>query len=472
MSKQTKEQPIAIEMWKRTRLKKYEQNARTHSEEQVEKIAASIREFGFTNPILIDKDGEIIAGHGRLEAATLMELDEVPVIMLGHLSDTQKRAYVLADNRLALDAGWDEDILARELQRLDEEGYDLANTGFAEEEIIALLPDFDEDQQPVDDSWDEDDLPNFQAKHTSTAGDIWRLGRYRLMCGNSTSHDDLKKLMDGKRTDCVWTDPPYNVNYEGTAGKIMNDNMSDDDFYQFLLAVFSNAYSFMHDGAPIYVAHAEAGPLGVTFRASFMAAGFKLASSLVWRKNMFVLGRADYHWKHEPIIYGWKPGEAHRWYGARNKTTVIELDSEIITRTGENEYHIDLGETSMIITGENIQVQEANGSVLFEDRPSHSSEHPTMKPVALIERMLENSSQRGDIVLDLFGGSGSTLIACEKLKRDARMMELDPKFVDVIIERWQEFTGRPARLDSSGETFSTVREERTGITEDQARAGF
>ena len=382
------------------------------------------------------------------------------MVVLGYLTDAQRRAYILADNRLALDAGWDEEMLANELARLDDEGYDLGLTGFNDDELADLLPDLGDEGPPVVGGSDDDNVPDFEPEPISKPGDLWRLGRHRVLCGDSTSETDLDTLLDGTHVDCMWTDPPYNVNYEGTAGKIMNDNMSDAAFEQFLMAVFGNALRVMRDGAPAYVAHAEGGIVGISFRTMFVRAGFKMASCLIWRKNTFVLGRADYHWKHEPILYGWKPGAAHKWYGDRNKTTVQELDDPIITQVGDNEFHVELGESGMIITGDNIQVQKVHGSVFLEEKPKRNSEHPTMKPVALIERMLQNSARRGDTVLDLFGGSGSTLIACEKLKMESRLMELDPKFCDVIVKRWQEYTGRTARLDATGQDFAVVAEAR------------
>jgi DNA modification methylase len=259
-----------------------------------------------------------------------------------------------------------------------------------------------------------------------------------------------------ERADCLWTDPPYGVSYKGKAGTILNDDLRDAEFRQFLRAVFENAAAHLVDGGPAYIAHADAGPMGVAFRVEFMAAGFHLSSCLIWRKNALVLGRSDYHWQHEPILYGWKLGKAHRWFGDRDKTTVLEDAGSILTRTGPDELQLNLGETSIVIRGQALTVERLRGSVLLEEKPKRNSEHPTMKPVALVQRMVENSTQPGDVVLDLFGGSGSTLIACEQSKRVGRLVELDPRFVDVIVRRWQDFTGRVARLDETGETFAEV----------------
>lgn len=445
-----------IEHWPIERLRPYDRNPRTHSPAQVKKIAASMAEFGFTNPVLVDKSDGIIAGHGRLEGAKLLGLETVPVVVLDYLTDAQRRAYIIADNRLAEDAGWDEDLLAEELGDLRAEGFDLELTGFEADELDDLLVDLDDGPAATEPA-DEDDVPPVdQAPPVARPGDVWRLGSHRVMCGDSTSTEQIATLLAGQRAACLWTDPPYNVNYESKAGKIQNDHMADDDFAAFLRAMYTAAIAHMEEGAPAYIAHADGGPMGIAFRQEFIRAGFKLAACLVWRKNQFTLGRSDYHWQHEPILYGWKPGAAHRWYGARDKASVFELDSDVIKRTADGELQINLGETGIVIRGQDLTVRTVHGTVFLEEKPKRSAEHPTMKPVALIERMLTNSTRRGDVVLDLFGGSGSTLIACEKLRREARLMELDARFVDVIVRRWQEFTGRKARLDATGETFAEV----------------
>lgn len=447
-----------IEHWPLDRLKPYARNARTHSAAQVKKIAASIVEFGFTNPILVDSNDGIIAGHGRLMAAFELTMETVPVVVLDHLTDAQRRAYIIADNRLALDAGWDEAMLAAELADLGAEDFDLSLTGFEDFEIADLLATMDEDEGGAEPTAGADDVPEFTVVPTSIEGDLWRLGHHRVLCGDSTDGQATAMLLDGELADCLWTDPPYNVNYEGSAGKILNDHMAADAFGEFLAAVYQNAIQHLSPGAPAYIAHADTE--GTAFRREFEAAGFYLASCLIWRKNSLVLGRADYHWQHEPILYGWKPGAAHRWYGDRNKTTLLEQGESPITRMSEDEVQITLGELTVVVRGSGLSVEQLSGSVFFEDKPKRNGEHPTMKPVGLIERMLENSTNPGDTVLDLFGGSGSTLIACEKLRRSARLMELDPKFVDVIVKRWEEFTGRKARLDSTGQTFAEVEAER------------
>lgn len=444
----------AIEMWPVARLRPYARNARTHDAAQVEKIAASILEFGFTNPILVDESDGIIAGHGRLMAAERVGMAEVPVIPLTHMSDAQRRAYILADNRLALDAGWDEKLLAEELADLRADGFDLDVIGFNDDELDMLLGGGAE----LAEDGDEDAAPAPPVFPISVLGDIWVLGSHRVMCGDSTSITAVERLMAGKKADCMWTDPPYNVAYEGAAGKIENDDMGDEQFREFLRAVFTTAFAVMKAGGPAYVAHADTE--GLNFRAAFVESGFKLSSCLIWRKNALVLGRSDYQWQHEPILYGWKEGAAHTWYGARDKTTILELPDSPFQQIGDDEWQFSLGEQSFVIRGEGLTVEQVRGSVFFEEKPTRNAEHPTMKPVALIERMLENSTKRAGVVLDLFGGSGSTLIAAHKLGRSSRLMELDPKFCDVIVRRWQDLTGSKAKLEGDGRTFEEIADER------------
>lgn len=402
---------MQIEMRPVGSLVPYVNNSRTHSDAQVAKIAASIREFGWTNPVLVDGKNGIIAGHGRVMAARVLGLEEVPVIELVHMTEDQKRAYVIADNKLAELAGWDKGLLSLELGALKLDGFDIDLIGFDAIELATLTP-----PDPKDGLTDEDEAPALPSVPTTVASDVWLLGDHRLMCGDSTSLADVERLMAGYKADLIITDPPYNVAYEGGTGKkltIQNDSMSGEAFYGFLLAAYGAMLAVAKDGAGIYVFHADSE--GMNFRKALLDAGFKLAQCCVWIKQSLVLGRQDYHWQHEPVLYGWKPNGAHRWYSDRKQTTVWKFD-----------------------------------------RPARNDVHPTMKPIALIEYPLCNSSRGGDIVLDLFGGSGSTLIACEKHSRSSRLMELDPKYCDVIVQRWQEFTGKPAVLESTGEAFADV----------------
>lgn len=398
-------EPKKLEYIKTSDLIPYVNNSRTHSDEQVAQIASSIKEFGFTNPVLIDADNGIIAGHGRLMAANKLGLDTVPCIRLSDLTPAQLKAYVIADNKLALNAGWNDELLRIELDALKEMDFDLGLTGFSQEELDAMFP------KVVDALTDEDAVPEPPAIPKTVEGDIWLLGDHRVMCGDSTSIDAVEKLMDGQLADQLVTDPPYNVNYKGSNGlTIKNDSMDDSTFRQFLRDAFTAADSVMKAGAVFYIWHADLE--GYNFRGACKDVGWQVRQTLIWNKNALVMGRQDYHWKHEPCLYGWKDGSAHLWASDRKQTTIIECN-----------------------------------------KPQQNGVHPTMKPVELMEYQILNNTRGSDIVLDLFGGSGSTLIACEKTGRKARLMELDPKYCDVIVKRWQEFTGKKAVHAETGEAF-------------------
>jgi DNA modification methylase len=418
------------------RLIPYARNSRTHSDAQVAQIAASLREYGFTNPVLIDKDGGIIAGHGRTLAALQIGLTEVPCIRLPHLSDAQKRAYIIADNKLALNAGWDESMLALELRELKEIGYNVGLTGFDDKEIDALLASLDEEPGLTD----PENCPETQTAVITQPGDVWQMGNHRLMCGDSTSSDDVATLMHGRFADLVWTDPPYNVAVQGKAGSIMNDSMSGTDFRAFMADVYARYNEAMRPGAVIYVAHAETER--VSFTEQLVAAGLKLSQTLIWVKQSATLSRNDFNWRHEPILYGWKEGAAHYFCGDFTRTTVIEDDID---------YHA-MKKPDLIALLKATQAQKPD-TTLYCDRPTKSELHPTMKPVALVQKMIEWSSHPGNLVLDLFGGSGTTLIASTMTARQCYMMELDPKYADVIVRRWQQFTGKTATHESTGEAF-------------------
>lgn len=413
-------------------------NSRLHSDAQVAQLAASIREFGFTNPVLIDPDKNLIAGHGRVMAARKLGLASVPAIVVTGLDERKRRALVIADNKLAMNATWDDEVLKNELSDLAGDFGELM--GFSEDELNNIFAEFND--SVVDGETDDDEVPELQEKSITVLGDIWILGRHRLMCGDSTSIESVEKLTDGKLVDMVWTDPPYNVAYEGGTGMtIQNDDMGDAQFKQFLTDAFVAAYAVTKMGGPIYIAHADSE--GINFRTAMTAAGWDQKQTLIWVKNSLVMGRQDYQWQHEPILYGWKPGAAHSWYGFRNKTTVINDDVKLNS--------LDKKELIRIITA--MQNAEKT-TIIRENKPHRNDIHPTMKPVALVETMLENSSQERELVLDLFGGGGSTLIACEKTNRQARLMELDPKYVDVIVKRWQDFTGKKATHAETGKTFA------------------
>ena len=367
----------------------YQNNARTHSKEQINKLRSSLREFGFINPVIIDREYNVIAGHGRIAAAREEGIAQVPCVFVDHLTEAQKKAYILADNRMALDAGWDEDLLRVELEALEEMGYDLGLTGFDDKELAALFPAKEAKE-------DDFDVENELQKPTFTkAGDVWILGRHRLVCGDATDPAVYDVLMDGTKANLVITDPPYNVNYEGSAGKIQNDNMADEKFYEFLLAAFQNMEKVMAPDASIYVFHADTE--GLNFRRAFADSGFYLSGCCIWKKQSLVLGRSPYQWQHEPVLYGWKKNGKHQWYTGRKETTIWEFD-----------------------------------------KPKKNSDHPTMKPIPLLAYPIGNSSMANSVVLDPFGGSGSTLIACEQTERICRTIELDEKFCDVIVNRYIE----------------------------------
>jgi site-specific DNA-methyltransferase (adenine-specific) len=389
----------------------YARNSRTHDDSQVAQIAASIKEFGFTNPVLIDADSGIIAGHGRVLAARKLKLSEVPCIRLGYLTETQKRAYVIADNKLAMNSGWDNEMLKLEFAELTDQGFDLDLIGFSEEELAEIIK---EPEQLTEGLTDEDAVPEVPIEPVTKPGDVWLMGKHRLMCGDSTSIEALESLCAGQLVDMWLTDPPYNVAYEGKtkdALTIQNDSMGDGDFRQFLRDSYVAADVVMKPGAVFYIWHADSE--GYNFRGAAYDAGWKVRQCLIWKKSSMVMGRQDYHWKHEPCLYGWKEGAGHLWAADRKQTTILEFD-----------------------------------------KPSRNGEHPTMKPVALFEYQLLNNTKGGDIVLDSFGGSGTTLLAAEKHGRYARLMELDPKYCDVIVKRWQEFTGKVALLESNGQPFA------------------
>lgn len=372
----------------------YANNARTHSDEQIKKIQASLREFGFVNPVLIDKNYGIIAGHGRVEAAKREGMTKVPCVWVEHLTEAQKKAYILADNRLAEDAGWDEELLRVEIEALQAESFDVGLAGFDEKDIAELFAGEDGDAQDDDFNVDEE----LQKPPVSKSGDVWLLGNHRLICGDSTKEETYTVLMDGKKANLVVTDPPYNVNYEGGAGKIQNDNMADDKFYQFLFDAFTNTEKAMAQDASIYVFHSDTE--GLNFRRAFSDAGFYLSGTCIWKKQSLVMGRSPYQWQHEPILFGWKKKGKHEWYSDRKQTTIWEFD-----------------------------------------KPKKNGDHPTMKPIPLIAYPIKNSSMSNCIILDPFGSSGSTLIACEQLGRICYTIELDEKYCDVIVKRYIEQVG-------------------------------
>lgn len=379
-----------------SKLVPYVNNARTHSPEQVMKLRSSLREFGFINPIIIDRDYGIIAGHGRLLAAKEEGITEVPCVFVDYLTEAQKKAYILADNRMAMDAGWDEELLRVEIEALQGEAFDVSLTGFDEKELSDLFKD-------GSDSDAEDDDYDLSAALEKAAfverGDIWTVGRHRLMCGDATSAEDVAALMDGRKANLILTDPPYGVSFKSSSGlTIQNDSMKDEEFYNFLLAAFKNMADCLEKGGAAYVFHADTE--GLNFRRAFIDAGFHLAGCCIWVKDSLVLGRSDYQWQHEPVLYGFMQNGKHPWYSDRKQTTIWNFA-----------------------------------------KPKRSANHPTSKPLDLLGYPIGNSTQENAIVIDTFGGSGSTLMACEQMNRTCCTMELDEKYASVILRRYVDDTG-------------------------------
>jgi DNA modification methylase len=393
----------------------YARNPRTHSDAQVAQIAASIREFGWTNPVLVDGASGIIAGHGRVMAARKLGLEQVPVIELAQMSEAQKRAYVLADNQLALNAGWDDELLRLELADLSELGFDLGLIGFGAGELERLLTGGKEGLT------EDDEAPALPEQAVTRPGDVWMLGEHRLLCGDATVLADVETVLGGQLADMTFTDPPYNVDYanspkdklRGKHRPILNDDLGSG-FEAFLHNACTNVLSVTKGAVYVCMSSSELH----TLQKAFTAAGGKWSTFVIWAKHTFTLGRADYQRQYEPILYGWPAGHDRYWCGARDQ-----------------------------------------GDVWFVDKPARNDLHPTMKPVALVERAIRNSSKSRDVVLDPFGGSGSTLIACEKTGRQARLVELDPRYCDVIVQRWQEWSGATAVLEGDGRSFEEIAKE-------------
>lgn len=438
----------------------YARNSRTHSADQIALLAKAIEEFGWTNPILADSVG-IVAGHGRLLAAEviygrggvirfpngfLIPPGQVPTIDCTGWDASKRRAYVIADNQIALQAGWNLELLRLEIKDLQIEGFDLSLLGFGDELTDILTPGAENEER------DPDAAPDVPKVAHSQLGDTWILGAHRVRCGSSTNPMDWGALMGRELADVAFTDPPYNVAYESKlAGKIKNDDMSDSKFAEFLGDAFGCMFAVMAPGGSIYVAHADTE--GRNFRNAFTSAGFKLSGCLIWRKDSLVLGRSDFQWQHEPILYGWKPGKAHRWFGGRKQTTVQSWGAvDPVSQDADGRWIIQVGDRILVVDGE-AKIEGLEPSVVYEPKPKRSAEHPTMKPVGLVTRFLKNSARAGDLVVDGFGGSGSTLIAADMLGMSARLMELDPRFVDVICQRWANYTGRTPVHALTGEPF-------------------
>ena len=419
-----------IEQWPTAKLLPYARNARTHSDQQVAQIAASIAEFGFTNPILSGSDGVIVAGHGRLAAAQKLGLDVVPVVVLDHLTPTQRRALVIADNRIAENAGWDDAMLRVELADLQSNDFDLALTGFDADELLEILAG---EETSTEGNTDDDAVPDVPETPVSRLGDVWICGKHRVLCGDATVTESYDRLLGTDHVSMLWQDPPYNVDYANSAkdklrGKdrpILNDNLGDG-FYDFLVAALTPALARC-DGA-VYIAMSSS-ELDV-LQSAFRAAGGHWSTFIIWAKNTFTMGRADYQRQYEPMLYGWREGSKRHWCGDRDQGDVWQIK-----------------------------------------KPVKNDLHPTMKPVELVERAIRNSSRPGDTVLDCFAGSGTTMIAAEKSGRCARLMELDPKYVDTIVRRWQDHSGKKATRESDGVAFDALVSEPGGLEHGEPVAG-
>ena len=374
----------------------YVNNARTHSPEQITKLRSSLREFGFVSPVIIDREYNVLAGHGRIAAAKEEGITEVPCVFVEHLSEAQKKAYILADNRMSLDAGWDDELLKVEMASLQEMGFDVGMTGFDESELADLFAD-DNNTSAKDDDFDL--TAALEKAAFVQRGDIWTVGRHRLMCGDATSAEDVAALMSGTKANLILTDPPYGVSFRSSSGlTIQNDSMKNEEFYNFLLSAFQCMVEHLESGGAAYVFHADTE--GLNFRRAFVDAGLHLAGCCIWVKDSLVLGRSDYQWQHEPVLYGFLQNGKHKWYSDRKQTTIWNFA-----------------------------------------KPKRNADHPTSKPLDLLSYPIGNSTQENAVVIDTFGGSGSTLMACEKMNRICCTMELDEKYASVILRRYVEDTG-------------------------------
>jgi len=409
------EEKMEIEYWDIERLIEYARNPRKN-DHAVDNFAAGIREFGFRIPILVKSDGTIIDGHLRLKAAKKLNMAKVPVIISDDMTEAKLKAFRISVNKMAEFAEWDSELLRIEFEELSALGFDVDTTGFTEKDFEEIG--FEKDGEGgTEGLTDPDELPELPEKPMSRVGDIWKLGDHRLLCGSSTDIELVESFMGNVKADLWLTDPPYNVAYEGKTADsltIENDSMNDESFRSFLKDSYSSAHNIMKEGASFYIWHADSE--GYNFRGTCRDVGLKVRQCLIWAKNAFVLGRQDYHWQHEPCLYGWKDGAAHTWETDRKQTTLLEFD-----------------------------------------RPQRNAEHPTMKPVALFEYLVTNSSRKGAVVFDGFCGSGTTVLACEKTGRTSYSIELDPRYCDVIINRWQDFTGKQATNEKTGINFGVLR---------------
>lgn len=420
-------------------LNSYTNNPMNHTENQIENLKEIIKEYGFKVPIIVDLNRVVVAGHCRLEAAMRLGLSKVPCVIANDLSEEQIKAFRIAENKAREGSEWDTEKLLKELEELSMMGHNLENLGFESEELKELM-DIDytvgniKEQDPIEP----------QDEPFSQYGDFYHLGKHKLLCGDSTNVEDVKRLVEGQTMDLMITDPPYNVDYESEKGlKIINDNMSETEFYKFLLAFYQNAFEVLREGASFYIFHADSESIG--FREALKEAKFKLSQCLIWVKNGFNLSRQDYNWRHEPCLYGWKLGKAHYFIKDYSQDTILEA--------GENLKNMSKKELIGYINKLHKNLEEYS-TIIREDKPLRNDVHPTMKPLKLLGRLILNSSKQGEKILDLFGGSGSTLITCDQIGRQAYLMEFDPRYVDVIVKRYMELGKKDIKLVRNGKEYS------------------
>ena len=430
-------------------IKAYDKNPLNHPQEQINKLAKIIQEYGFKVPILLDSELTIIAGHGRALAAQSLGLEEVPCIIADDLTEDQIKAFRIADNKSREGSIWDNDILKAELRELVAAGQNVELLGVDFEEMEKLFP--EEDFFPGDVREVEEPPIEEEEEPFTKQGDLWLLGRHKLLCGDSTKEEDVNRLMGDEKADLKVTDPPYNINYEGTEGKkIINDNMGTEEFYNFLLAYYKNSFNVMREGAAYYIFHADLETKA--FRGALEEAGFKISQCLIWVKNGFNLSRQDYNWRHEPCLYGWKEGKGHYFVEDYSQDTVLETDIDFK----------GMGKKDLVSYIKTLHKQlEEHSTIIRENKPLRNDVHPTMKPLKLLARLILNSSKKGDIVIDPFGGSGSTLMTCEQIDRIARTIEFDPKYADVIVKRYHSMEAGEIKLIRDGKEYSweEVRED-------------
>lgn len=478
--------PPKITLMSIDHLQPYALNSRTHSPVQVEQLAASLMKFGWTNPVLADDKG-IVAGHGRVLGAaevyrrgkqilfpdgTPIPIGQVPVLDVSGWDEGRRRAYIIADNKLALNAGWDEEILKVEIKALEAMQFDLDVIGFNDDELAELLAEMPE----INADADPDAVPTVETP-VSLQGDIWVCGPHRIICASATDPASWDKLMRGERADLCITDPPYNVDLglknrrmdkaiggvRDANGSIQNDKMSEDEFEALLADTYSNLFSVLKPGATVYVAHSD--KCGGLFRALFEEAGFTFSQNVIWRKNQLVLGMAPYQPIHEPIMYGRKPGSKHKWFGGRKQTTVVDMGGPLVSQDEDGRWLLKVGDTVLVVSGD-ATIEEMPTSMIDVAKPAKSELHPSTKPVELWEKLMSNSARAGDLVVDAFSGSGTTMIAADRLGMSARVVELEPKYVDTAVIRWQNYTGRKATHLLTGEPFPDEGSIRTPPPED------